>query len=70
MEQENNPKLVIQKNQPITIRLKSTEPFHESEHPQWGKSYGYNVCVKNVVPVAASEFTFTVILDKLGRKSY
>lgn len=47
MEQENNPKLVIQKNQPITIRLKSTEPFHESEHPQWGKSYGYNVCVKN-----------------------
>ena len=41
---------MIQKNQPITMRLKSTEPFHESEHPQWGKSYGYNVCVKNVGP--------------------
>ena len=43
MEQQNNPKLVIQKNQPVTIRLKSLTPFHEGEHPQWGKSYGYNV---------------------------
>ena len=37
---------MIQKNQPVTIRLKSTQPFHESEHPQYGKSYGYNVLIK------------------------
>ena len=28
------------------MRLKSSQPFHESEHPQYGKSYGFNVLVK------------------------
>lgn len=30
----------------MTMRLKSSQPFHESEHPQYGKSYGFNVLVK------------------------
>tara|TARA_Y100000401_G_C8315499_1_gene222165 strand:+ start:1233 stop:1691 length:459 start_codon:yes stop_codon:yes gene_type:complete len=27
------------------MRLKSSQPFHESEHPQYGKSYGFNVLI-------------------------